>query len=196
MSSPARINFKIYQGSTFNEVLRWETSVKTYIPITAITKSAPLVVTAPDHGVPQEWRVKFTNIVGMTDLNSSENYYQATSVTQDTITINSINSLGFKEYTSGGIVEYNTPTNLTGYSARMQIRANINDATVIEELTSENGMINISNINKTITLVIPATTTALYNFSTAVYSLEMISSGGQVTPFCAGTFTLVKEVTR
>lgn len=196
MSSPARINFKIYQGSTFNEVLRWETSVKTYIPITAITKSAPLVVTAPAHGVPQEWRVKFTNIVGMTDLNSSENYYQATSVTQDTITINSVNSLGFKEYTSGGIVEYNTPTNLTGYSARMQIRANLNDTTVIQELTSENGMINISNINKTITLVIPATTTALYNFSTAVYSLEMISSGGQVTPFCAGTFTLVKEVTR
>ena len=196
MSSPARINFKIYQGSTFSEVLRWETSTKTYIPITAITKSAPLVVTAPNHGVPQEWRVKFTNIVGMTDLNSSENYYQATSVTQDTITLNSVNSLGFREYTSGGIVEYNTPTNLTGYSARMQIRANLNDTTVIEELTSENGMINISNINKTITLVIPATTTATYNFSSAVYSLEMVSSGGQVIPFCAGSFSLVKEVTR
>jgi hypothetical protein len=196
MSTPARINFRIYQGSTFNEVLRWETSTKVYIPITGITKSAPLVVTAPSHNVPQEWRVKFTNISGMTDLNSSENYYQATSVTNDTITINGVNSLGFKEYTSGGIVEYNMPTDLTGFSARMQIRASLNDTAVIQELTSENGLINISNINKTITLTIPAATTAAYNFSTAVYSLEMVSSGGQVTPFCAGSFSLIKEVTR
>lgn len=196
MSTPAKINFKIYQGSTFNEVLRWESSVKTYAPITAITKSAPVVITAPDHGVPLEWRVKFTNISGMTDLNSSDTYYQVTSKTTNTITINSINSLGFKEYTSGGVVEYNTPVDLTGFTARMQLRANINDDTVIEELTSENGKINISNVNKTITLTIPASTTAGYTFSTAVYSLEMISSGGQVTPFCSGSFTLVKEVTR
>jgi hypothetical protein len=196
MSAPARINFKIYQGTTFSEVLRWESSIKTYIPVTDIAKSAPLVVTAPNHGVPLEWRVKFTNILGMTDLNSSDTYYQVTSKTTDTLTINSINSLGFKTYTGGGIVEYNTPIDLTGFSARMQLRSNINDDTVIEELTTENGKINISNVNKTITLTIPAATTTNYTFSTAVYSLEMISSGGQVTPFCSGSFSLNKEVTR
>lgn len=196
MSSPAKINFKIYQGSTFSEVLRWETAAKTYVPITAISKSAPLVVTAPDHGVPLEWRVKFTNINGMTDLNSADTYYQVTGVTSSTLTINSVNSLGFREYTSGGVVEYNTPTDLTGFTARMQIRPTLSDSTVIEELTSENNKIVINNINKTITLTIPAATTANYTFSSAVYSLEMISSGGQVTPLCSGSFSLTKEVTR
>jgi hypothetical protein len=196
MSTPAKISFKIYQGSTFSEVLRWESSVKTYIPITGISKSAPLVITAPNHNVPKEWRVKFTNILGMVELNSNDTYYQATSVTSDTITINDINSLGFKPYVSGGIVEYNTPIDLTGFTARMQLRSSLTSPIVLEELTSENGKINISNINKTITLSIPASTTAAYNFSSAVYSLELISSGGQVTPFCSGSFSLVKEVTR
>lgn len=196
MTAPAKLNFKLYQGATFAEVLRWESSFKVYKPITGITKSAPLVVTAPAHEVPVDWRVKFTNIAGMTDLNSSDIYHNVTDITTNTLTINTINGISFKEYVSGGIVEYNKPIDLTGFTARMQIRATINDTAVIQELTTENGMINISNINKTITITIPATTTAAYTFSTAVYSLEMVSSGGQVTPFCAGNITLVKEVTR
>ena len=196
MSAPAKLNFKIYQGSTFSEILRWESSVKVYKPITAITKSAPLVVTAVAHGVPLEWRVKFTNIAGMTDLNSTETYHLVTSKTADTITINNINSLGFKDYISGGIVEYNTPTDMTGYTARMQLRPKLDSSTIIEELTTENGKIVIDNVNKTIKLLISATDTAAYTFSTAVYSLEVISSGGQVIPFANGVISLVKEVTR
>ena len=196
MSTPAKINFKLYQGSTFSEVLRWESSLKTYVPITGISKSAPIVITAPAHGVPVEWRVKFTNILGMADLNSNDTYYQATSVTSDTLTINDINSLGFKTYISGGIVEYNTPIDLTGFKARMQVRSKVDSSTVIIELTTENNYIVINNVNKTINLAIPATITSGFTFSTAVYSLELVSTGGQVTPFCDGTITLVKEVTR
>jgi len=196
MSAPAKLNFKIYQGSTFTEVLRWESAVKVYAPITGITKSAPLVVTAPAHGIPVEWRVKFTNIAGMTDLNSDSTYHQVSSVTTDTITINSVNSLGFKSYTTGGVVEYNKPVDMADYTARMQIRAKVDSPDIILELTTENSGIVIDNIKKTVTLNIPAITTAGFTFSTAVYSLEMVSSGGQVTPFVGGNLTLVKEVTR
>lgn len=196
MSAPAKINFKMYQGSTFSEVLRWEGSEKVYKPISAITKSAPLVVTATAHGVPVEWRVKFTNIAGMTDLNSSEVYHQVTDVTANSLTINAINSLGFKEYISGGIVEYNKPIDLTGFTARMQIRAKLEDTAIIETLTTENSKLVIDNVKKNITILLPATTTEAYKFSTAVYSLELISSGGYVTPLASGTITLVKEVTR
>jgi len=195
MTTPARINFKIYQGSTFSEVLRWESSQKTYVPITAIAQSAPLVVTAPGHNLTPDWRVKFTNISGMTELNG-DTYYQVTSVTSDTITINSVNSIGYKAYIAGGIVEYNTPIDLTGVTGRMQIRASANSDTVIQELTSTNGLLNISNVNKTITLTMSDTITAGFDFSTAVYGLELISSSGQVTPFCVGSIALFKEVTR
>ena len=78
----------------------------------------------------------------------------------------------------------------------MQVRGKVDSTTVIVELTTENGYIVIDNTTKTITLNIPAAITAAFTFSTAVYSLEILSGGGNVTPFCEGTITLVKEVTR
>lgn len=196
MTTPAKINFKVYQGSTFSEVLRWESPTKVYKTISSIAQSAPLVVTSTAHGVPPNWRVKFTNILGMTELNSTEVYQTATDTTTDTITINSINSLNYKAYVSGGIVEYNQPINLAGFTGRMQLRADIDSTIILAELTTLNGGILIDNVLKTITLNIPASTTADFTFTTAVYDLELISSGGQVTPFCGGILSLYKEVTR
>lgn len=196
MTTPARINFTVYQGATFNEELRWESSYKTYIPITDASRSAPLVVTAPGHGVPLNWRVKFTNILGMTDLNNNEEYNQVSSLTANTVTINNINSLGFKPYTSGGILEYNTPIDMAGYTARMQIRESIDSTVVIQELSTANNKIVIDNTKKTITLNIPASTTSTFTFTTAVYGLNLTSGGGQVTPFCTGILSLIREAIR
>jgi len=194
--SPVKLNFKVYQGSTFNEVLRWESGKKIYKSITAITQAAPAIVTAPTHLLPEGWRAKITNVGGMTDINSSETYHTITKLTDDTIELNAVNSLGFKAYTSGGVIEYNEPVNLTGYTARMQIRDKVDSDVVIKEITTENSGIVLSVPNSTITINISAADTAAFTFSTAVYSLELISSGGVVTPFTNGTLTLIKEVTR
>jgi hypothetical protein len=132
----------------------------------------------------------------MTDLNSTEDYQIASSVTADTITMNAVNSLGYKTYTTGGVVSYNAPVNLTGYTARMQIRAKLADTTTLAEYTTENGKIQIDTINYGIAILVDATTTAGYSFSSGVYSLELISPTGIVTQLCAGTITLIKEVTR
>lgn len=196
MTTPAKINFKIYQGSTFSEVLRWESSLKSYKTITGIAQSAPVVITSAAHGIPPNWRVKVTNVLGMTDINSTENYQIVTQTTANTVTINSINSLNYRAYVSGGILEFNQPVDLTGFTARMQIRGDIDSTAVIAELTTANGGIVIDNTLKTITLLISAVNTALFTFTTAVYDLELVSSGAQVTPFCGGIITLVKEVTR
>lgn len=192
--TPSKLNFKIYQGSTFREVLRWETSTKVYKTITAITKAAPTVITAVSHGVLVGWRIKVSNVVGMKEINT-DTYLTVTDTTANEITINSLNSLGYTAYTSGGVVEYNQPRDLTAVTARMQIRAKLTDTAVIDELTTANGGIIIDNALKTITIYISATDTAAYTFSSAVYSLELID-GTDVIPFIYGTITLDKEVTR
>lgn len=194
MASPTKINFKVYQGSTFQEVLRWESATKVYAPITMITKTAPMVVTAASHGVPAGWRVKVTGALGMKEANMADPAL-ATAVTVDTITFNSINAINYTTYTGGGVLEYNQPVDLTGFTARMQIRAKLEDAIVVKELTTENGGIVINNVTKTISLAISATDTAAFGFQTAVYSLELVS-GAVVTPFANGSMTLIKEVTR
>lgn len=194
MASPTKINFKIYQGSTFRETLRWESSEKVYVPITNITKTAPMVVNASNHGLPQGWRVKISGCLGMKEANTTD-YITTSSVTTDTIEFNSVNALGFATYLGSGVLEYNQPVDLAGFTARMQIRQKLEDTTVIKELTTENGGIVINNTTKTIALNISATDTAAFSFQTAVYSLELVN-GAVVTSFAGGTLTLVKEVTR
>ena len=194
MTSPVKLNFKIYQGSTFKEVLRWESSTKTYKPITGISQNAPCTIDCAGHGLTTGWRFKVSNVKGMKEINSSE-YYIGTADTADVVSINSLNSLDYSAYVSGGVVEYNTPVDLSTMTARMQVREKLDSVGTILELTTENGGIIIDNTTKTITLVITAAATALLIFSSAVYSLELIK-GIEVTPFATGTFTLIKEVTR
>lgn len=196
MSAPSKINFKMYQGSTFSEVLRWESSKKIYKTITGVTQAAPCVVTATTHGVPDGWRVKVTNVGGMVELNSADDYKVVTKLTADTIAFNDINSVGYKAYTTGGILEYNEPVNLTSYTARMQLRAKIDDVDPITEFTTVNGKIQIDTTGYAITILVSATDTAAFTFSTALYSLELVSGTSVVTQLATGTITLVKEITR
>lgn len=191
---PIKLNLKIYQGSTFKQVLRWESATRVYVPITNITRSAPVVITAPNHAIPVGWRARVTNAGGMKEVNLLD-YNTVTSTTQDTVTFNQVNSLAFTAYTSGGVLEYNTPVDLVGYTARMQIREKLGSDTVIHTLTTENGGIVFDNALKTITLVIPDETTTQFDFVSGVYSLELLV-GGEVISFAGGSVSLQREVTR
>lgn len=194
MTQPTKINFKVYQGSTFRETLRWESSTKVYSTITNISKTAPMVITSPTHGVVEGWRVLLIGVGGMKEVNTG-NYIVATSVDQDTLTFNSINASNYTAYTSGGTLEYNQPVDLAGYTARMQIRTKLDSDVVVHELTTENGGITLDNTTKTIALTIPASTTQTFDFTSSVYSIELVN-GSEVTPFATGNITLIKEVTR
>lgn len=195
MSDPIKLNLKIYQGSTFTQVLRWESSTRVYVPITQITKSAPVVITAANHNIPVGWRARVTNAGGMKELNLLD-YNVVTSTTPTTVTFNQVNSLPFTAYTSGGVLEYNQPVTLVGLTARMQLREKLTSTAVLHELTTQNGGIMFDNTLKTITLTIPVAATTTFNFTSAVYALEFIDATGTVTPFAKGNVLLEREVTR
>ena len=195
MATPTKLNLTVYQGSTFSEVLRWESSTKVYKSITNISQAAPAIITSANHGVVDGWRIKITNVGGMKEINSTDNYKKATVLTSSTIELNDTNAVGYTAYTTGGILEYNLPVDLTGYTARMQIRAKLESDIVLLSLTTENGGIVINNTTKTITLVIAATDTTTITWLTGVYSLELIS-GSTVSTLITGNVTVKKEVTR
>jgi hypothetical protein len=77
---PAKINYKIYQGSTFQETFRWESETKVYVPIQSIAKSAPCVVTTTSaHNLPVGWRFRVVGAGGMKEINSTgEDYHLST----------------------------------------------------------------------------------------------------------------------
>ena len=200
MAAPAKLNYKIYQGSTFQEIFRWESETKVYLPISSISKSAPCVITtATTPDLPVGWRFRVVGAGGMKELNSvNDTWYLATAVNRQekTIEINQVNSLGYSTYTNGGVVEYNTPVPISQYSARMQIRETVGSDVILHSATTENGGIVIDNTYNTISIKIPATATAAFSFTSAVYSVELYTSSGTVVPFLIGNLTLVPEVTR
>ena len=196
---PAKINYKIYQGSTFEETLRWESETKQYIPISGITQAAPCVITTSGtHTVPVNWRVRVTGVNGMKDINTvaDDAYYLVTSKTSTTLTLNQVNSAAYGAYTSGGILSWNTPIPLTGYTALMQIRETIESSTVLAELSTANNRIIIDPVNFTISMKLSAAITGAFNFDAAVYSMELTDNQGTVYPFLSGSISLTKEVTR
>lgn len=86
--------------------------------------------------------------------------------------------------------------NLTGYSARMQVRETYSSASTIVSLTNGSG-ITLGGAAGTIAILISATTTAALTapFS-GVYDLELVSAGGVVTRLLQGAATVTPEVTR
>jgi hypothetical protein len=196
---PAKINYKIYQGSTFEETLRWESETKQYIPISGISQAAPCVITTSGtHAVPVNWRVRVTGVTGMKDINTvaDDAYYLVTSKTSNSITLNQVNSAAYGAYTSGGILSWNTPIPLTGYTAQMQIRETVESSTVLAELTTANSRIIIDPVNFTISIKLSAAITGAFDFDSAVYSMELTDNQGTVYPFLSGSISLTKEVTR
>jgi hypothetical protein len=87
--------------------------------------------------------------------------------------------------------------NLTGCTARMQIRKAVNDTTVLDTLTTENGKIIIHEpLNGKFKILIPANVSTAYAFTSAVYDLEVIFTDLTVTRVIEGCLTAVPEVTR
>jgi len=88
------------------------------------------------------------------------------------------------------------PFNLTGYSARMQVRRTISSSTTMISLsTSNNGIQITSALNGEITITMTDAQTAALT-SDGVYDLEIISTNNFVTRILQGEFRLSLEVTR
>ena len=90
-----------------------------------------------------------------------------------------------------------SPVNLTGYTARMQMRDPIGSPIIIHELTTENGGITFSDVLAgKIELFISDADTSAFKFDSCVYDLEMIAPNSDVIRLLEGEITLSKEVTR
>ena len=92
--------------------------------------------------------------------------------------------------------ESGVAVNLTGYTARMQVRSTLESATSVVELTTANGRIALGGAAGTITLTISATDTAALTAGRGVYDLELVSGSGIVTRLLQGVATISRNVTR
>ena len=197
-------NLTIIKGKTFTQKVRWESPPIVYKPISGVTQTAPVSITCTGHAVPEGWRVAVVSVKGMTQINASntppkdKDYHEATVKTANTIELNDINAAQYSGYVSGGYIQYNTPVDLAGYSARMSIKDNANpkvDAIELLRLDTTNNGIILNNTTKTITLNITATATAALTFTKGFYDVEMLSPTGEVFLLVSGAVVVQNEIT-
>ena len=84
---------------------------------------------------------------------------------------------------------------LTGYTAKMQVREKHTSTTAQLTLTTENGGISLGGALGTFTVNISASDTSALFAKDYVYDLELISSG-TVTRIIEGKFIVTPEVTK
>lgn len=197
--NPGRVNLRIYQGSTFNQMFRWESETPQYATIAAINKSAPcvIVVNTGQPTPPPSWRVRVTGASGMKQINlvDEDDYYISTNTVGANVYINELNSVNFDTYTGGGVLSWNYPVPLGNYTGLMQIRRSVLSSSPLLQITSGSG-IQINDTDKYIRVTITKEQTAQLDFSVGVYSLELTNNLGETITFIQGNISLVKEVTR
>ena len=89
-----------------------------------------------------------------------------------------------------------TPVDLTGCTARMQVRSKVDSPTVLLSLSTTDGSIVLGGTAGTVTLKLSATQTAAITWTTGVYDLEVVFSDGTVKRLIQGSVSVSPEVTR
>lgn len=90
------------------------------------------------------------------------------------------------------------PVDLTGATARMQIRKSVNSSEILDTLTTENSKLDIYiPVEGRISINISSDLSSTYEFTSGVYDLEVVFPGGAtVYRILEGCFSAIPEVTR
>lgn len=88
------------------------------------------------------------------------------------------------------------PIDISGYTARMQVRRSYDAPTPLLNLTTENGCITLGGVAGTLAVEAPASMTSSLPPKPSVYDLELISPSGDVTRLIRGAAAISPEVTK
>lgn len=185
-------DIKIIKGSTYRDTLRWATEECRFVTATLVP-GAPVRFTAVAHGIPDGWPLVY--VEGSSSFEASKAQIVRV-VDANTLELPCVNGVKFK---AGDVVlRVRVPVELSGYSARMQIRDKIG-GTVLMELSSTAApgepSITIDDAAKTIVREIPATVTAAIEWKKGVFDLEMVQ-GNYVVKIDSGPVSVQEEVTK
>ena len=94
------------------------------------------------------------------------------------------------------LADESNPIDMTGYSARLQVRRRTSDVTLLSFTDALGGGLTINGPSGDVDLEVSDTVTAALGFSSAVWDLEVEAPDGTVTELDSGRAVLKREVTR
>jgi uncharacterized protein YfaP (DUF2135 family) len=88
------------------------------------------------------------------------------------------------------------PVDLTGCTARGQIRSEISSAAVLVEMNTVNGRLILGGVDGTIRILFEDELTETFSWDSGVYDIEIVFPDGTVQRKLAGAVSVSPEVTR
>lgn len=198
-----KLDLEIRRGATIALPIRLESEELQSVPVTAISRSAPVRITAPGHALSDKWRAAVVCAGGMSEINA-ENYpprdselRQVTRIDNDVVEFNKVSSACFRAYSSGGYLVSYAPYDLSLYDgARMEVKNRVG-GTQLALFTTADGTLELDEALGCVWLKISAGDSAALTFSSGVFDIELYNDDSKVTAVCSAesTFTVLPEVT-
>lgn len=186
---PALMPLSLVRGTTYRDTRRLMQPQWIYRDISAISRTAPIRLTVPAHGLVSTWPIWVTGVTGLVELNhqpGKQNPHRAEVIDPDTLEINKLS--GTQADPVGGQLIYRAPVDLTGAQPRLVIREREDGG---EELLTLSAGAGISIVSPgTLAVEISAENTAGLAWQSAWYYLEVIFSEGSVMRFYRGPVTV------
>lgn len=191
MSLP-KLKLSIRKGGTVEIPIRVAGGTLAYKAITAISRSAPVSITAPAHGMKDGLLGAVIDAGGMREINAEgvppddSELRPVTVVTDDVVQFNTVSSARYRAYTSGGYLVYYAPLDLAGFvSARMSVKHTTDDTTEFLSFTTDNSRLELDSTTQTLWLRMSAADSAAITETEGVFDIELVDGSGDVTPICS-----------
>lgn len=200
--TPIEQDIELFQGATYASSLQWCNPNPTFQIIANVQVGLPTLLTVPNHGLTGTNPIPawITNVRGPSDLNT-KGYRDVcprfvTVVDANTLAVD-FDSGSLPAWQGGGVLTTYAPMNLTGYTARMQLRPAPGDQTVLLELNTTNGGIAIAGASGTIALLVTGAQTEAMTFTHCAYDLQLTAPDGvTVTRLAEGSVNVSQAVTQ
>jgi hypothetical protein len=165
--------------------------------INYIYKQPAVITNVVGNGTTVTYTCKNAFAIGQTvsidDVNPNSYNLQDKVIANSSSTFFTVTNATTGTYISGGIAT--VPMNLTGYTARLQVRSLPSDPDAVLTLTTENGGITITALTGFVAVTATATQTTAIDEGTYVYDIELVN-GSIVTRLAQGQVVVSPEVTR
>lgn len=177
---PACQHLSIIPSTTYRDTVRLMQPTFVYRPITAIA-GAPVVLTAPAHGLASDWPVWVRGVTGMPELNRvppNQLPHRARYISAESLEVNALSAEGLNA--AGGQLIYKEPVDLTGAAVQMRFER---DGVELLVLSLGDGLEHPSA--GTITRELTPEQTALLT-GAWTYTMDVTFSDGAVTRYFQG----------
>ncbi len=202
-------DLEVTQGKTFAASFGWSQGKFVWKTITGVSNGAPVALTVVGHDLKDGWPYWVSDLKKPACLNNVQNGcegaedtlgvpYIAEVIDADTLSINHINGMRLDAYGGSGAIRYYAREDITDYTALMQVRRSVKDATVLFEASSDgvSPLIVVDEDAATFNLTIPADAFDDAAFSSAIYEIEIVAPTGEKYQLAFGSFSLSQELVK